>query len=741
MDEKTEIYKADILTRMERGFVINDRYEVNQRLGSGGFAVVFVGVDRQIEREVAIKVMNTGGAIDDEETRQQLVTRFQREAKLAARVDHPNVLNIFDYGIIDGENEPFIVMELLQGHDLEIHLQRQGGMRPFRAITLFIDTLVALGVAHEQGIVHKDLKPSNLFLKRPDTRFESLCILDFGIAHIEQQMRSRLTRAGQLMGTPAYLAPEYSSDSIVTPALDIYQMGLLLVEALVGEAVVTHPEPMSAMFQHVRGELEIPVALLECPLGPVLQRALAMDHTARYQNGLDFADALAEVPQGSVPRVDRSSPTVELSEFSTQTQSLHTAETLEEHKEVNPADHAQPEGAHSDLAYAETWEEHEEVDPDVHGAADSGPQGDVAHAETMAMMEAPDTEQMSAPEREEAESDKSTQFMHGTDDGADDPRSSAQIAGEAPRTPQGGIESSAERGTTGTEVQFQAPSPGQVSHRNTPSDERETLDNTEPPPQENTADTGDIGEKSVPPGSADEPSARVGSRFQVDTNEATGTMELMQPGASRTKVAVVAALFVTLLVATVVVAWTLTDLSEIVAGDAAPESVEEESLAADPGEKTDRDGEESVEAAGGAEPSEEEEDILIEIVADTEPSAAAVYEDGQQLGETPLFLEFDDEDAASRHLVMKLDEHEDKEVEVAPDDGPEISWTLEPVSAPAPEPEPQPRPEPQPDPEPTPEPEPASDSTSSPALPPPAAEEPSEEDETDDGGEVLLPDF
>ena len=315
MNEQTEKTTTDLLARMKPGYVINGRYEVERRLGSGGFAVVFVGRDRQIERPVAIKVMSVMGSIDDPKMRDELVERFQREAMLAALVDHPNVINIFDYGLIEGANDPFMVMELLEGHDLEYHLRNNGQMAPKRAIPLFIDALVALGVAHEQGIVHKDLKPSNLFLKRPDSRFEALCILDFGVAHIEQELRSRLTRAGELMGTPAYLSPEYSTERIISPALDSYQMGLLLVETLMGEPVVTHPEPMAAMFQHVRGELEIPLALLECPLGSVIRKALEMDHTRRFENGLEFADALAAVPAGSVPAVTPQSPRIKLSDY------------------------------------------------------------------------------------------------------------------------------------------------------------------------------------------------------------------------------------------------------------------------------------------------------------------------------------------------------------------------------------------------------------------------------------------
>lgn len=312
MDQETNVKDTGGLDQLEPGYVVNDRYEITGKLGSGGFAVVFLGRDLQIERDVAIKVMNTGETVSDPEVREQLLKRFRREASLAGRIDHSNVLNIYDYGVIDDEGDPFIVMERLEGHDLETQIRRQGAMDPAHVIPLFVDTLVALGVAHEHGIVHKDLKPSNLFLKRPGTRLESLCILDFGIAHIEREVRSRLTQAGQLMGTPAYLPPEYSTDQIVTPMLDIYQMGLILVEAMMGKPVVGHSEPMAAMFQHVREKLEVPQKLMESPLGPVLQRSMAADHEARFRDGLEFADALAAIPVEEIPAVDRDAQLVML---------------------------------------------------------------------------------------------------------------------------------------------------------------------------------------------------------------------------------------------------------------------------------------------------------------------------------------------------------------------------------------------------------------------------------------------
>lgn len=305
---------SDDLSYLEGGFVINDRYEIERSLGAGGFAVVYGGRDTQIDRSVAIKVMNASGISTDEETYAELVERFEREAKLAAKVEHPNVATIFDYGVVADHEDPFIIMEMMEGRDLDEQLATHGPMVPDRALDLLTDTLVAVGLAHEAGIVHKDLKPSNLFLKKPDTRFETLSILDFGIAHITKAVQARLTQAGEMTGTPGYIPPEYASEQVISPPLDVYQMGLVLVETLTGEMVVDHDQPSSALLAHVQGELPVPVAYLDSPLGPILRRALASDPEARYSTGLEFADDLSELSSGAIPQLGEDPEMAYLSE-------------------------------------------------------------------------------------------------------------------------------------------------------------------------------------------------------------------------------------------------------------------------------------------------------------------------------------------------------------------------------------------------------------------------------------------
>jgi serine/threonine protein kinase len=285
------------------GTVLGERYEISRKLGAGGFAVVYEASDVKVERRVAIKVIDLERTTSDEEQRPAYIRRFQREAKLAAQVKHPCIVDVYDVGVIDNKETPYMVMELLEGWDLEQHMRRHGPMPPERLLPLFIQALEGLGCAHEAGIVHKDLKPSNLFLKHPERRHEQLSILDFGVARQVGTDTSRLTRTDSAFGTPHYMAPEYSTNQITTPALDVYQMGLILVEMLMGAPVVTHPEPVAAMFQHVRGDLFIPTRLIESPLGEVLRAALALEYTTRIVDGFAFADALKSVDVKHVPLV------------------------------------------------------------------------------------------------------------------------------------------------------------------------------------------------------------------------------------------------------------------------------------------------------------------------------------------------------------------------------------------------------------------------------------------------------
>ena len=291
---------------LEIGSRIHDRYEIRDLLGQGGFAAVFRAHDTQIERDVAIKVLHIASLVSQGNDRDVMLTRFKREAKLAARITHPCVVQIFDYGVLEEEDNPFIIMEILDGHDMDEEISQRGGLDAQRVLPLFVDCLEALGDAHERGIVHKDLKPSNLFLTDPGTRREMLKLVDFGIAHPGDSNRERLTRTGFMLGTFEYMAPEYIEDQIISPAIDVYQMGLILIEMLTGRAAVQATNPWKCSMKHVRREWEVPKPLLQSPLGAVVDRATAREPDQRFETAAEFAAELAGIDAETVPDLSGS---------------------------------------------------------------------------------------------------------------------------------------------------------------------------------------------------------------------------------------------------------------------------------------------------------------------------------------------------------------------------------------------------------------------------------------------------
>lgn len=198
-----------------------ERYRVEGRLGHGGMATVFMAHDRKLDRPVAIKLLadNLAG---DEEVR----ARFTREARLAAKLDHPNVVQVYDVG--EEDDRPYIVMELVAGGTLGDRLERRRRALPLsEALPLLRQMSDGLGHAHARGLVHRDVKPQNLLLRKAD---DCLKVADFGIARAVEQ--TRLTRTGNVIGTDRYMAPEQLADGRISPATDVFACGVVADEVL-----------------------------------------------------------------------------------------------------------------------------------------------------------------------------------------------------------------------------------------------------------------------------------------------------------------------------------------------------------------------------------------------------------------------------------------------------------------------------------------------------------------------------
>ena len=208
------------------GQVLGGRYRVDTRLGEGGMGAVYRGEHLDLEREVAIKILAP------ELSRKRVnVERFQREAKTASRIGHPNIIDVFDMGRT-AEGTPYLVMELLGGHDLEEELEQHDRvLSPARVVELLRPIANALDTCHAHGVIHRDIKPSNIFLAKLGDGSLSPKLVDFGLAMLLAS-DERLTRTGFLAGTPHYLPPEAAHGDLPGEAGDRYALATIAFEAL-----------------------------------------------------------------------------------------------------------------------------------------------------------------------------------------------------------------------------------------------------------------------------------------------------------------------------------------------------------------------------------------------------------------------------------------------------------------------------------------------------------------------------
>ncbi|HEX9190188.1 MAG TPA: serine/threonine-protein kinase, partial [Vicinamibacteria bacterium] len=263
------------------------RYPILGELGQGAMGTVYRGRDEKLDRDVAVKVMSKG--LSDPRGRE----RFLKEARAAAKLQHPNIVVVYDLG--EHEGAPFMVLELLEGVDLQHAID--GGIRPDPRATLpvVLQVLAGLGHAHENGIVHRDVKPSNVFLPygRPAK------IMDFGVARLGGL---GTTTAGVVVGTPNYMSPEQASGGEVDGRSDLFSAGLILYELVTGERAFQADSLVSILYKILNEEPDLSLIAREPgweKLRGVLSRALARRADDRYPDAramsADLARALADL--------------------------------------------------------------------------------------------------------------------------------------------------------------------------------------------------------------------------------------------------------------------------------------------------------------------------------------------------------------------------------------------------------------------------------------------------------------
>src|SRR4051812_37325750 len=264
--------------------LLGGRYRLEAKLGSGGMGVVYRATDLTMHRAVAVKLVRgvDGAALDDE-----VAGRFLREAKNTARVQHENIIEVYDLGRSD-QGDMYFVMELLEGESLSTKLRREGKLSPVVAVHIARQMCAALHVAHSAGIIHRDLKPANVMLVTRGADSSYVKVLDFGVAKsYTPDQQTQLTHTGMLVGTVEYMAPEQIMGRKVDGRTDLYSLGVVMYRMLTGKPpfrdggvpamIHAHlnvfPKPMSELKPEISGALD-----------RVVLRCLAKQPEQRYES-------------------------------------------------------------------------------------------------------------------------------------------------------------------------------------------------------------------------------------------------------------------------------------------------------------------------------------------------------------------------------------------------------------------------------------------------------------------------
>lgn len=274
------------------GKTIADRYEITSLIGIGGMGRVYRANQRSLGREVAIKVIHP--FLSDSDI---LVQRFMTEAQAASRLNHPNVVSVFDFGHtveVDG-GYLFLVMELLNGVSLGQVMQKEGPLPFGRLASILGQTLEALAEAHALGITHRDVKPDNIVLTQRRRERDLAKVIDFGIAKVGTS--GKITQGGQVCGTPAYMAPEQGSGEALDPRADLYSVGVVMFEMLTGKLPFEGPTSATTLLSHMTAPRPdprkvAPQRAIPDSLATVCLRALEIDPRRRFQSAESFQEAL-----------------------------------------------------------------------------------------------------------------------------------------------------------------------------------------------------------------------------------------------------------------------------------------------------------------------------------------------------------------------------------------------------------------------------------------------------------------
>jgi serine/threonine protein kinase len=295
------------------GKVLAGKYRIDGFLKRGGMGAVYRGTHLMLGKPVAIKLINP-----ELVTSADIVDRFQREAKAAANLTHPNIVIVHDLGQTT-EGELYIAMELVGGRSLKQVIKEDGPMDPARAVRLMKAMCSALALAHRNGVIHRDLKPQNIMITEDSEGNEMPKILDFGIAKTFEPDSTALTATGTVIGTPQYMSPEQAKGMAVDMRSDLYSLGIILYEMLVGKVPFDDSSVPAVLVKHL-SEMPAPPRQLRSDLSPAIEavvlRTLEKDPEKRFQSaeelsrGLEQALSGATPPPTPIPATENNVPTV-----------------------------------------------------------------------------------------------------------------------------------------------------------------------------------------------------------------------------------------------------------------------------------------------------------------------------------------------------------------------------------------------------------------------------------------------
>ncbi len=262
------------------------RYQVEKELGKGAMGAVYLGRDPKINRVVAIKTMALSQEFADHEL-QEVKARFFREAETAGRLNHPNIVTIYDAG--EEHDLAYIAMEYLQGKDLTRYIGPETLLPVEQVLQIIATIAAALDYAHKQDVVHRDIKPANIMY---DDNDQSIKITDFGIARITASSR---TKTGVILGTPSYMSPEQLSGKHIDGRSDLFSLGVMMYEMLTGKLPFVGDSMATLMFQ-IANEKHADITQVRSELSPdiraVIDQALHKDPAQRFQTGEQFRQAI-----------------------------------------------------------------------------------------------------------------------------------------------------------------------------------------------------------------------------------------------------------------------------------------------------------------------------------------------------------------------------------------------------------------------------------------------------------------